>query len=97
MIRSFRDQGTADVYHGRDSAYARRACPRVLWKVACQKLERLDLAVDLRDLAWHKGNRLEALTGDRRGQYSLRVNQQYRVCFEWTAKGPVAVEITDYH
>lgn len=97
MIRSFRDQGTADVYYGRNSSYARRACPQVLWRVAQRKLEWLNVAMDLQDLAGAKGNRLESLVGDRYGQYSIRINRQYRICFEWTRKGPVAVEITGYH
>jgi proteic killer suppression protein len=97
VIRSFRDRGTADVYYGRDSNFGRRACPLVLWRVAQRKLEWLNSAVELRDLVASKGNRLEALAGERVGQYSIRINRQYRICFEWTPKGPVAVEITDYH
>lgn len=65
--------------------------------VARRKLDQLDAATELRDLASPPGNRLEALTGDRAGQHSIRVNDQLRVCFVWTAEGPKDVEIVDYH
>ena len=63
------------------------------------KLDRLEAAVTLRDLAVLPGNRFEALKGDRRGQYSIRINDQWRICFEWLegAPGPSNVEIVDYH
>jgi proteic killer suppression protein len=57
----------------------------------------LDAATDLRDLRALPGNRLEALAGDRKGQHSIRINDQWRVCFRWTAQGPTEVEIVDYH
>lgn len=57
----------------------------------------LDAAVVLRDLATPPGNHLEALRGDRAGQHSIRINQQYRICFVWTDEGPASVEIVDYH
>lgn len=62
-----------------------------------RKLTMLDAAVTLRDLASPPANRLEALSGDRAGQHSIWVNDQYRVCFVWTAEGPAEVEVTDYH
>jgi len=65
--------------------------------VARRKLDYLDAAQDLRDLPLPPGNRLEALSGARKGQYSIRVNDQWRVCFIWTPKGPKDVEIVDYH
>jgi proteic killer suppression protein len=65
--------------------------------VARRKLDQLDAATELRDLASPPGNRLERLTGDRAGQHSIRINDQWRVCFEWTAEGPTDVEIVDYH
>jgi proteic killer suppression protein len=65
--------------------------------VARRKLDQLDAAADLRDMAAPPGNRLEALAGDRKGQHSIRVNDQWRVCFVWTDKGPTNVEIVDYH
>ncbi|MGH8597493.1 MAG: type II toxin-antitoxin system RelE/ParE family toxin [Gammaproteobacteria bacterium] len=64
---------------------------------ARRKLDQLDAANDLRDLASPPGNRLEALRGDRKGQYSIRINDQWRVCFGWTLHGPKDVEIVDYH
>jgi toxin HigB-1 len=61
------------------------------------RLIRLDAAASLEDLRALRGNRLEALSGRRRGQFSIRINDQYRICFNWEAKGPTDVEITDYH
>jgi len=61
------------------------------------RLIRLDSATSLEDLRALRGNRLEALTGSRKGQFSIRINDQYRICFNWEAKGPANVEITDYH
>ena len=68
-------------------------------RAARLKLDRLEAAVSLKDLAALPGNRLEALLRDRRGQYSIRINDQWRICFEWPRKspGPVNVEIVDYH
>lgn len=65
--------------------------------VAQRKLQMLDAAVELRDLRSPPGNRLEALSGDRAGQHSIRINDQWRVCFEWTENGPTNLEIVDYH
>jgi proteic killer suppression protein len=62
-----------------------------------RKLDMVDAATALRDLLSPPGNRLEALKGDRRGQYSIRINQQWRICFRWTTDGPEAVDIVDYH
>lgn len=61
------------------------------------RLIRLDSATSPEDLRALRGNRLEALTGDRKGQFSIRINDQYRICFKWKAEGPIDVEITDYH
>ena len=97
MILSFRDRGTEDVFHGRDTKAARRACPLSLWSVARRKLDLLNAAATLNDLRVPPANRLEALKGDRRGQHSIRVNDQYRVCLVWTSEGPAQVELTDYH
>lgn len=66
-------------------------------KVARRKLRQLEIAGRLSDLAVPPGNRLEALRGDRSGRYSIRINDQYRVCFRWTPAGPADVEILDYH
>ena len=61
------------------------------------RLIRLDSATSLQDLRALRGNRLESLSGSRKGQFSIRINDQYRICFNWEAKGPTDVEITDYH
>ena len=97
MIGSFADLGTEDVYNGMNTSAARRACPQALWSVAFRKLDQIDAAVELRDLALPPGNRLEALRGSREGQHSIRVNDQYRICFRWTESSADEVEITDYH
>ena len=97
MIRSFADGGTADLYHGRDSKAARRTCPPQLWAVAIRKLDQLHAAVSLESLRLPPGNRLEALQADRAGQHSIRVNDQFRICFVWAAAGPEQVGIVDYH
>lgn len=97
MIRSFRGTGTEDIFQGADTKPARKTCPSPLWKVARRKLELLDSAGTLADLRVPLANHLEALTGKRIGQFSLRVNVQYRVCFVWTPLGPEDVEIVDYH
>lgn len=97
MIISFRNQGTRDVFDGRDTKAARRACPLTLWKVAGRKLDQLDVARSIQDLAAPPGNRLEELKGDRDGEYSIRINDQYRICFRWSERGPKDVEIVDYH
>ena len=93
MIQSFADAATEALYEG-------GKCP-ARWKpfeaVALRKLDMLDAAVRLSDLRSPPGNRLEALKGDRKGQHSIRINSQWRICFRWTASGPEAVEIVDYH
>lgn len=97
VIRSFADLGTADVYNGVDSNRARRTCPANLWPVARRKLTQLNRVRELRELGVPPGNRLERLRGDRDGQHSIRINDQYRVCFRWQANHADDVEITDYH
>ena len=97
MIQSFADKGTQDVFDNIDSKAARRSCPKALWPAAQRKLDLLDAAEVPEDLRAPPGNRLEPLKGDRKGQHSIRINQQYRICFTWTASGPTDVEIVDYH
>ncbi|MFA5552448.1 MAG: type II toxin-antitoxin system RelE/ParE family toxin [Trueperaceae bacterium] len=97
MIVSFLDRGTEEVFDGLDSRAARRVCPRELWKVARRKLDALNMATNLLDLRSPPGNRLEALTGKRAGQHSIRINDQFRICFHWTDRGAESVEIVDYH
>lgn len=94
MIRSYRDKRTARFAAGERvkafSGFARQAE---------KALDRLDAATSVGDLAALPGNRFEALAGDRAGQYSIRVNDQWRICFEWPhgSSGPQSVEIVDYH
>jgi proteic killer suppression protein len=97
MIVAFKDRGTADVFNGRPTKAARNCCPQSLWKIARRKLDQIDSATSLGELRIPPGNRLEALAGDRKGQHSMRINDQYRICFVWTDAGPHQVEIVDYH
>lgn len=97
MIVSFGNSGTEDIFWGRSTRTARRVCPVSIWTVAARKLDQLDSADALRDLRNPPGNRLERLRGNRAGQHSLRVNDQYRICFVWTSTGPENVEIVDFH
>ena len=94
MIISYRDKRTTDFAAGkRIKAFSG------IEKAARLKIDRLEAAADLRDLAALPGNRFEVLQGDRKGQYSIRINDQWRICFEWPkeASGPENVEIVDYH
>jgi toxin HigB-1 len=93
VIRTFRDKTTEAVFDGEGP----KGFPGDLVKVARRKLRYLHAAETLGDLRSPPGNRLEALTGDRKGQHSIRINDQFRVCFIWTAEGPTEVEIVDYH
>ncbi len=93
MIRSFRNKLTEAVFNGERP----KGFPADLLQVARRKLRYLNAAVDLGDLRSPPGNRLEALAGDRRRQHSIRINDQFRVCFVWTAEGPAEVEVVDYH
>jgi proteic killer suppression protein len=97
VIQSFKNTGTEDIFDGENTQAARRTCPQSLWKVAARKLDLLDSAVSLDELRVPPGNHLEILTGDRKGQHSIRINDQYRICFVWTSTGPDEVEIADYH
>jgi toxin HigB-1 len=92
MIKSFRCKETQKLFEsGRSKRFGS------ISKVATRKLAQLDAAQTLEFLASPPGNRLEALVGDREGQHSIRINDQWRVCFLWTADGPENVEIVDYH
>ena len=97
MIASFADRGTEDLFNRIPSQAARRRCPMPCWPVARRKLDQLNAAVSLGSLRLPPGNRLEALQGDRSGQYSIRVNERWRVCFRWTVAGPADVAVVDYH
>lgn len=92
MIRGFRCPETRRLFEtGRSRVYASFA------DRAIRKLAMLDSATQLRDLRALPGNRLESLKGDRAGQHSMRINDQFRLCFVWTPHGPIDVEIVDYH
>jgi proteic killer suppression protein len=92
VIKSFRCDETRTLFEsGRSRRFASIAT------VATRKLAMLDAAATLEFLRSPPGNRLEALKGDRKGQYSIRVNDQFRLCFRWTDEGPADVEIVDYH
>jgi proteic killer suppression protein len=93
MIRSFRDAKTREVFDGR----CPKGFPASILKVARRKLGMLDAAQRLNDLAAAPGNKLHPLERKRKGQYGIRVNRKYRVCFEWSDDGATNVEITDYH
>lgn len=97
MIRSFANSGTADIFDGTDSAAARRTCPQSLWSLARRKLDQINRVRSLDELAVPPGNRLEPLKGNRTGQFSIRINGQYRICFRWENGYADGVEITDYH
>lgn len=97
MIQSFKDSGTQDIFNGENTKDARKSCPMTLWKIAARKLDQLDSVIALHELKIPPGNQLELLQGDRQGQYSIRVNEKYRICFIWTDLGPDQAEIVDYH
>jgi proteic killer suppression protein len=97
VIQSFAGAGTEHVFNGRNTKAARKVCPKSLWPVAVRRLDQLDSVEALGELAVPPGNRLEALAGNRRGQHSIRISDQYRICFRWTGNGPEGVEIVDYH
>jgi proteic killer suppression protein len=97
MIKSFKNNGTEDIFNGKNTKDARRICPRDVWKIATRKLDQPDSVIKLDEHKIPPGNMLEALKGDRNGEYSIRINNQYRICFRWSESGPDLVEITDYH
>lgn len=88
---------TEDIFDGRPTRRARAACPVDIWKIARRKLDQLNRVRSLFELRVPPGNRLERLAGDRGGQYSIRINDQYRICFRWENDHAYEVEITDYH
>ncbi len=92
MIQSFKDEVVRNLFEGGSSRHW-----GAIQTAAKRKLDQLEAASQLGDLRIPRGNHLEALKGDRAGQYSIRINDQYRICFEWKADGAHNVEITDYH
>lgn len=93
MIRSFRDRETEKIFNRQPS----RRWSRALQRVARRKLLMLDAAETLADLRVPPGNRLQKLSGDRAGQWSIRINDQWRICFRWSEGDAYDVEIVDYH
>ena len=93
MIRGFKDETAKAVFDGENP----KGFPSDILKAARRKLRYLNAATQLEDLRAPPGNGLEALKGNRAGQHSIRINDQFRVCFKWTPEGPAEVEITDYH
>ena len=93
MIRAFRCSETEKIFNRQRS----RKFPPSIQQRALRKLRMLNRSVTLNDLRIPPLNQLEKLRGNRTGQYSIRINDQYRVCFAWTENGPVEVEIVDYH
>ncbi|MFN7037635.1 MAG: type II toxin-antitoxin system RelE/ParE family toxin [Bellilinea sp.] len=93
MIKSFNDEETRKVYHRERS----RKLPAEIQQVALRKLRMLNNATSLNDLRVPPGNRLEKLSGDRDGQWSIRINDQWRICFVWQEDHAYQVEIVDYH
>ena len=93
MIRGFRNSITEAVFHGE----CPKGFPTGILRVARRKLAVVDAAVKLQDLKSPPNNNLHKLDRDRKGQYAIRINDQYRVCFVWSNDGPTEVEITDYH
>jgi proteic killer suppression protein len=92
MIRSFKDDDTRKLY---ETGFCKRWA--AIREAASRKLDQIDAAANLSDLRLPPGNRLEALKRDRVGQHSIRINNQYRICFAWSADGAHDVEIADYH
>ncbi len=97
MIVSFRDQASEDIFNGVNSKAALKVCPQTLWWITSRKLDQLDSVKSFKELKVPPGNRLEPLSRDRKGEYSIRINEQYRICFMWGKQGPYNVEVTDYH
>lgn len=96
MIQSFRDDTAADLFRLRNTRAARRI-PQALWRGVQRKLKLLDAAARLDDLLVPAGNHLEALKGDRSGRHSIRVNDQYRITFQWESGHAYEVDVEDYH
>ena len=96
-IRSFKNRGTEDINYGRASKEALRILPKELHRKAQVKLARVGAATSIQDFKEIKGNRFETLKGDRKGQHSIRINEQYRICFRWEEENALDVEISGYH
>lgn len=96
-IRNFKNKGTEDINYGRISKEALNILPKLLHRKAQIKMARVGAATSLQDFREIRGNHFEALKGDRKGQYSIRINVKYRICFRWERGDALDVEIIDYH
>ena len=97
MIQSYCDDATEDIFNGFTTKNAIRKLPLTLWNIARRRLDQIDSVEKIEDLGNPPGNRLEALGGNRKDQYSIRTNKRYRICFTWSRNGPSDVEVVDYH
>ncbi len=91
------NNGTKDIFNGRNTNKVGKLCPRSLWKIATRKLDQLDSVANVEELRIPLGNMLEALKGDRKNEFSVRINDQYRICFTWSETGADHVGILDFH
>ena len=96
-IQNFKTKGTEDINYGRVTKEALRTLPREMHRRAQIKLARLGAVTSMQDLQEIRVNRFEKLKGERQGQYSIRINDQYRICFKWEKENAIDVEILDYH
>ena len=96
-ILNFKTKGIEDINYNRITKEALRILPRELHLKARIKLARLGAVTSMQDLLEIRGNRFEKLSGDRKGQFSIRINDQYRICFKWEKENAIDVEIIDYH
>ena len=96
-ILNFKTKGTEDINYGRITKEALRTLPKELHHKARIKLARLGAVTSMQDLQEIRGNRFESLKGERRGQFSIRINEQFRICFTWEKENAADVEIIDYH
>jgi proteic killer suppression protein len=96
-IYNFRNKATEDINYGRVTKNSLKLLPKILHQKAQIKLARISAATSIEDLRELRGNRLETLQGNRQGQYSIRINDQYRICFRWLQENAYDVEIIDYH
>ena len=96
-VETFKNKGTMDINYGKSTKDALRLLPEILHKKAQVKLARLGATTSVRDLKEIRGNRFEILKGDRKGDYSIRINDQYRICFKWEKENAKDVEIIDDH
>jgi len=97
MIDSFKNKGTEDIFNGKNTKDGRKICPKNLWKVAVRKLDQIDSIINLEELKIPPGNRFESFSGERKIEHSIRINDQFRICFLWKDGCVSLVEIVDYH